>query len=73
MSKKKFLNFGALKNYITSSKKRHLTFYIRISNKYPGIVETLSLFSDESGKKLTLINDFDCFGLDWMGDLSRTF
>ncbi|MFC1833606.1 hypothetical protein ACFL2Q_02585 [Thermodesulfobacteriota bacterium] len=31
--------------------------------------ETLTLYSVAWGKKLTLIHDFQSFGLDWMGDL----
>jgi len=71
IKKNQFLNWDDLENYIKSAKKRHLTIYSKVSSKYSGIIETLYLHSEESGKKLTFINDFDSYGLDWMGDLSK--
>ncbi len=71
IKKKQFSDFEDLKNYITSAKARGTMIFSKNSERYPGVVESLTFYSTRSGKKLDLHHTFESYGLDWMGDLSE--
>lgn len=67
--KRRFSDWDTFETYCRSAPERSFQIYCVVREDYPGIVETLSLRSSQSGKRLLLHHEFSCFGLDWMGDL----
>lgn len=69
--KKSFEDLEDLIAYCESSKTRTIEVFIKTSNIYDGIVESLSLYTANSGKSIEIIHDFESYGLDPSGDLGE--
>ena len=69
--KKKFTDWDDLGSYLASKEYHMISLLSRVSIDYPGIVETIYLYSPDAGKSLVLIHNFESFGLDWAGDIGE--
>ena len=67
--KKGFQDWEDLKVFLECKKQHSLSLRLSISEVFPGVVETLTLYTPDSGKTLVLIHDFYSYGLDPFGDL----
>lgn len=68
MKKKNLIDIADFKNYLNSAKRRVITLVEEPSKEYLSMVYSITLISTDSGKKLTIVVDWECYFCDLGGD-----